>query len=360
VRLARPLEGWLLDRESHDLGSELVVANHGVVEDLLRALRAVGHRHLRLGHLLALLDLEAEEDVTARAEELEHREELPVGAAILLDRALDARSEHLLEVTAGHPARRDVEAIRLGAELRVEGQRHLALADEIPERVLRVVGPAAVLPDLHEALEPNLPDARRHATSLRRLAVRADRRVLALDSRIAGDALLARPGRRPIHGLLVRAAFDALSVAATTALVDEDDSVLRTFVDRLARTRREASGIGAVVADSREVEEPHLVLGELGRAAELLVLLVVIAGRGVLVDVRMAPFVVRRQVAERATRTVRTWILLRGLEDRHAVESAVGALLRVGWRSSPDLASGVRLLEHVEELRVPLARVAAE
>src|SRR5690606_35156151 len=123
---------------------------------------------------------------------------------------------------------------------------------------------------------------------------------------------------------------------------------------------REASGISAVVADSREVEEPHLVLGELGRAAELLVLLVVIAGRGVLVDVRMAPFVVRRQVAERAARAVRTWILLRGLENRHAVEGAVGALLRVGWRSSPDLASGVRLLEHVEELRVPLARVAAE
>ena len=63
---------------------------------------------------------------------------------------------------------------------------------------------------------------------------------------------------------IVGAGLDALPVAAALLLVDENDPVLGPLVDRLSRAGGEARGVGTVVADARQVEEPRVVHRELG------------------------------------------------------------------------------------------------
>src|SRR3970282_1496025 len=158
-------------------------------------------------------------------------------------RLVDAGHEHLHEIVAGRPAGRDVKAVRLGPELRIEGQGHLLVADHEDDRVLRVVRPAALGVQRHESLQADLARAGGHAARLHGHAVAE--RVVALDARVAGDAFLAHAGGRPVHRLLVWAGLDALAVAAAARLVDEHDAVLRALVDRLARTGGQAGGGGA-------------------------------------------------------------------------------------------------------------------
>src|SRR5207245_8232074 len=121
-----------------------------------------------------------------------------------------------------------------------------------------VLRPQAIFAHLHQALQPDLPDARRHAPRLHRLAPRQG--VLAFDPRIARNALLTHSGRAPIHRLLVRTLLHALLVPPAPALLDQHDPVLRPLVDGLPGTRRQASRIRAVVTDPLQVEEERLVL----------------------------------------------------------------------------------------------------
>src|SRR5262249_55928878 len=137
----------------------------------------------------------------------------------------------------------------------------------------------------------------RHAARLARDTVGPEGFIPAFDARVAADALLAGSGRSPVESLLVRAALDALAIAAATLLVDQDDAILGPLVDRLTRARSQAAGVGAVVADAGQVEEPDTVLGQLGRAAEPLVSPLA-AGGGIFVDVGVPPLGVRRQVAQ--------------------------------------------------------------
>ena len=69
--------------------------------------------------------------------------------------------------------------------------------------------------------------------------------------------------------LLVRASLHAFAISSATALIDQHDAVLGPLVDRLSRARSQARGIGAVIADSGQMKEPHFVLRQLCRAAEL-------------------------------------------------------------------------------------------
>src|SRR5262249_46451456 len=211
---------------------------------------------------------------------------------------------HLVQVVARDPARGDVEAVRLGAELRIERQGHATLADQEIERVGRVVGPGAVRGDRDQGLESDLADAGRHAPGLARPAVRAQALVPPLDPRIAADAFLAGPGRAAVHDFLVRAALDALAIAPATLLVNQDDAVLGPLVDRLAGAGGQAGGVGAVVADPRQGEEPDAGLGQLRRTAEPAPPPAAAGGR-VLGDVRGAPPGLGRQGAEGGLRPFR-------------------------------------------------------
>src|ERR1043166_2420096 len=101
-----------------------------------------------------------------------------------------------------------------------------------------------------------MTDARGHATGLHRQT--ASRLVPALDAREAGDALFRRARRAAIERLFVGTRFHAFAVAATTFLVHEDDSVFGPLVDGVARAGGEAAGIGAVIADARQIKEPCL------------------------------------------------------------------------------------------------------
>src|SRR5205807_7160251 len=165
-----------------------------------------------------------------------------------------------------------------------------------------------ILPDLVEALHADLAHARRHAPGLHRLAPR--QRILALHPRIARNTLLGDAGGAPVHRLLIGALLHTLLIAPAPVLVDQHDPVLRALVDRLARTGRQTPRIRAVIADPLQVEEERLVLRQTGalalprlrrREPRLVVAIHQAAhtrGR-VLVDVHEAPFLVRRDVADR-------------------------------------------------------------
>src|SRR5690606_28515560 len=75
-----------------------------------------------------------------------------------------------------------------------------------------------------------------------------------LDARVAEDALLGLGDLLVEVDLLVWAGVDAVAVTAATLLVDQHDAVLLAFVDGVARAGRQAGGIGAVVAQARQVE----------------------------------------------------------------------------------------------------------
>src|SRR5262245_600721 len=339
----------LLDLRAEELLPVLAERDHGVVVELELP---VGP--LRLPDLRARLDLVAEDDPVGLPEELEDGEELPVRAEVRLEGGPDPGAEHLDEVIARDPARGDVVAVGLRSELRVERERDLWHLDEVVDRVAPVLLPLAVLPDPDEPLEPDLADARRHAPGLRRPALGVG--VAPLQAREAGDALLRDPRRAPVHRLLVRAGLDALAIAAAALLVDQHDPVLGTLVDRLARTGGETGGVGAVVADPGEIEEPGpvdrqrfpLAVEGAGDAAR--------TDRDVLVQVGRVPVLVGGEVAERHLRALGR-AGARGLEDGLAVVQAVRPpLVRPG--APPADPFRVRLVEHLEEPRIPLARIA--
>ncbi len=290
------------------------------------------------------------------AEELQHAEQLAVGMDVALDGPLDPGPEHLLQVGPRHPARRDVVAVRLGAELRVERQRHLGHVHQVVERVLPILGPGAVLVELDQPLQPDLADAGRHAAGLHRHAARLG--IGALDPRVAGDALLRHPRVAAVHGLLVGAGLHALAVAAALLLVDQHDAVLGPLVDRLARAGGEAGRVGAVVADARQVEEPGVVHRQLGAGGIEAIAHPGRAHRVVLVDVGGVPLLVAGQIAEHP-RAFGLEAGSSGLEDGLAVVLAVGADALLSVPPLPGAPVGVGLLQQLEDLHVPELRVAA-
>ena len=83
---------------------------------------------------------------------------------------------------------------------------------------------------------------------------RAGHRQALLDARIAEDALLGLRDALVEVDLLVRTGGDAVAIAPAALLVDQHDAVLLALVDGVARARREAGGVVAVVADPRQVE----------------------------------------------------------------------------------------------------------
>ncbi len=87
-----------------------------------------------------------------------------------------------------------------------------------------------------------------------------DRRLTALDPRVAERALL-RLARLVVEvDLLVRAAGHTHPPAAAAVLVDEDDAVLHPLVQRAGRTHRHARRIEAVLADPRQIEHERLLV----------------------------------------------------------------------------------------------------
>src|SRR5262245_25878540 len=244
---------WLLDSRLNDLRSVLRVADDGVV--VLLELFAV---NFGLEHFRSKLDLVTEADAHVFAEKLEDSKQFAVGIHVTFDGGIDAGAEHLLEVRAWHPARRNVVAVWFGPELRVKRQRHFRDVDQIVERVVAVFLPRAVCVHLHETLETDVADTGGHATRLHRQT--SALLVAAFDTREATDALLARARRTPVETLLVRTSLHALAVAAALLLVNQHDAVLGALVNGVPRARRKASWIGAMIANSRQVEEPCLVL----------------------------------------------------------------------------------------------------
>ena len=175
-------------------------------------------------------------------------------------------------------------------------------------------------------------------------AGRAERRVLALDPREAADALLAGPGRGPIHRLLVRAPFDALAIAAAAALDRSGRCRPRAACRSPAADTRPGSRDRCSDCRSGPGGRTRPCARATGPSRRTVHLVELPAGGRVFVDVGMPPFVVGRQVAEGGLRSFGAGVLLGGLEDRHPLEGAVGLLLGVRLGGVPDLLARVGLL----------------
>lgn len=101
----------------------------------------------------------------------------------------------------------------------------------------------------NEAEGANLPDAISHAPWLDTI----------FDRRETHHTLLRHSGRVVVEDLLIRASFHTDSISATPLLVNEHYPILLTLVDGLSGARLQTGRICTVIADSRQVEEPHVV-----------------------------------------------------------------------------------------------------
>src|SRR5688500_818140 len=249
----RPNVDRLFDLDAGHFLARLVEAQHGIVVHLKALPVDLGLKHFRPGN-----DVVPEDDLLAGAPQLQHRQQFPARYQILLDGVIDARPEHLPRVAPWRPPWRNVEAVGLGAPLRIQGQGHLLHPNGEVQGMPAILRPQAVFADAHEALHANLAHAGAHAARFHRLAAR--QRILAFDPGIAGNALLAHPRGPPVHRLLKRALLHALLVPAAAVLVDQHDPILRPFVDGLPGTGRQTPGIRAVVTDPLQIEEERLML----------------------------------------------------------------------------------------------------
>src|SRR5262249_32569597 len=139
--------------------------------------------------------------------------------------------------------------------------------DQIIERIVAVFFPGAVLVHLHQALQTDVPDARRHAAGLHRQA--PSLLVAAFDARGARAAFLRRARHAAVVGLFVGASFHAFAIATAALLIDEHDAVLGAFVNRVARAGCQARRIAAMIANARKIKEPGLVLRQRFAAGEV-------------------------------------------------------------------------------------------
>src|SRR5262245_36322955 len=131
--------------------------------------------------------------------------------------------------------------------------------NQIIERIVPRFFPGAVLVQFDESLQANVANACGHTAGDHRQAVAG--LVLAFDSWIATDAFLARACRAAIIRLFIRTGFHALAIAPATFLINQHDTVFGTLIDGVSWTSSEAGGIGAMIADSRQIKKPRFVLG---------------------------------------------------------------------------------------------------
>ena len=333
----RPNVDRLFDLNTRHFLARLVEAQHGIVVHLEPLPVDLGLEHLRTRN-----DIVPEDDLLAGSPELQDRQQFPTRHEILLDGVIHARAEHLPRIAARAMPRRDVEAVGLGAPLRIQRERHLLHANRVVQRVPPIFRPQAVFPDPHQALHPDLAHAGRHTARFHRLAAR--QRVLAFDARIARNALLRHARGAPIHRLLIGALLHALLVPAAPVLVDQHNPVFRALVDRLPRAGRQAARIRAVVADPLEIEEERLMLRQ--TAARHLPRFVprepglvdafhegAHRGRRILIDIHEPPLLVRRDVADR-----RLADLGPRVENGHPFEHPVGRMVLASHPHVPHLA----------------------
>ena len=138
-------------------------------------------------------------------------------------------------------------------------------------------------------------------------------------------------GGAPVHRLLEGALFNALLVSAAAILVDQDDAVFRPFVDRLSGTGREATRIGAVIANTLEIEEEGLMFRQaaarhlprfIPRKSGLVDTLDQCAHRcgRIFVNVHETPLLVGRDIPNGRLADLSTRV-----ENGHSFEHAIGA-----------------------------------
>ena len=149
-----------------------------------------------------------------------------------LEKLAANRKENL---EAGGKDRRNVEHIGFGAVFRMQRQRHFPLVDELVNRAVLVIEKA---------------DEAQASWAL----TRTGRCDALLDTREAENAF-GRFLRNEVEvDLLVGAGLIALAKALAFVFIENDDAVFFALVDRLGGAGLEARGIGAVIAQARQVE----------------------------------------------------------------------------------------------------------
>ena len=304
--------------------------------------------YLGIEDLLTFDDLIPEDNLLRAPEELQHGQEFPTRCHVVVNGGVDPGAKHLTQIAPRDPAGRNVVDVRLGPKLWVEGQGHVGLLDQIVERVAAVLLPSPIFIDVDQSLQADLAHAGPHAACFHGTPVRGG--ILALDTRVATDAFLRDARLCVVHGLLVGAGLHALAIAPTAFLVNQHDAVFGPLVDGLAGTGRQTGRVGAVIANTLQIEEPCLVLGQghaaVGQACPSFRL--EFCG-GVFVEIGRTPFLLLRQVAQD---------LLAG--GRGFKDGLSGKQGFVGPRVAlPNLTLGIGLVLKLQNLGVPVAGIAA-
>src|SRR5262245_35602050 len=142
-----------------------------------------------------------------------------------------------------------------------------------------------------------MADASSHTSGLHRQA--ASVLVPPFDTRETSDTLLARACCATVQALLVGTSLQAFAISPATLLVDQHDAILGPLVDRVPRACGKAGRVRTVIANSRKIEEPGLVLGQCLPAFEILALGAFLrTHRMVFVAVGCGPLLIRGQVSE--------------------------------------------------------------
>ena len=121
------------------------------------------------------------------------------------------------------------------------------------------MGPFTIGSDFHQTLKANLAYAGGHTPSFH--LVTFGQGVKTLNPRVTSDTFLGNPSRTTEHRFFVRTLLNAFFVTTAPGLIDQDDTVLLTLVDRFTRTSGQTTRIRAVVTNPLQIEKPDFMLG---------------------------------------------------------------------------------------------------
>src|SRR5688572_15104807 len=132
----------LFDLDARHFLARLVEAQHGVVVHLEPLAVDLGFEHFR-----ARNDIVPEDDLLAGSPELEDGQQFAAGHEVLLNGIVHTRAKHLPGIAARAVPRRNVEAVGLGAPLRIQRERHLLHPNGVVQGMPPILRPQAVVAD---------------------------------------------------------------------------------------------------------------------------------------------------------------------------------------------------------------------
>jgi hypothetical protein len=95
-----------------------------------------------------------------------------------------------------------------------------------------------------------------HDSNFSDAVLNAHRLIPFFNSGVTTHALFTRARVSVVHGFLIRTGSDTFAVSLAPGLIDENNPIFFSLVDRLSRTRSKTRRISAMSTSSWEIEKP--------------------------------------------------------------------------------------------------------